>query len=122
MPEIASPNSNTTRDGTQKWEKMAKLNRRRRWRGPALGGRLQRAVRFCFAAHDGEATSPTLTEWCRPEVVHAGRRPTTVQMVNQARALRSIGAKRVRRAGVVGCGDWATARRNSRSCENMGRY
>src|SRR5215510_4315656 len=83
----------------QKWRKMAKLNRLRRWRGPALGGRLQRAVRFCFAAHDGEATTPTLTEWCRPEVVHAGRRPTTTQMVNQARALRSIGAKKVRRAG-----------------------
>jgi hypothetical protein len=28
----------------QKWDKMAKLNRRRRWRGPALGGRLQRGV------------------------------------------------------------------------------
>jgi hypothetical protein len=41
----------------QKWRKMAKLNRRRRWRGPALGGRLQRGVRFCFSAHDGEATS-----------------------------------------------------------------
>ena len=78
---------------------MAKLNRRRRWRGPALGGRLQRGVRFCFSAHDGEATTPTLTEWARPEIVHAGRRPTATQMVNQARALRSIGAKKVRRAG-----------------------
>ena len=29
---------------------MAKLNRRPRWRGPALGGRLQRGVRFCFSA------------------------------------------------------------------------
>jgi hypothetical protein len=83
----------------QKWRKMAKLNRRRRWRGPALGGRLQRGVRFCFSAHDGEATTPTLTEWARPEIVHAGRRPTATQMVNQARALRSIGAKKVRRAG-----------------------
>jgi hypothetical protein len=54
---------------------MAKLNRRRRWRGPALGGRLQRGVRFCFSAHDGEATTPTLTERARPEIVHAGRRP-----------------------------------------------
>jgi hypothetical protein len=42
---------------------MAKLNRRRRWRGPALGGRLQRGVRFCFTAHNGEASTPTLTEW-----------------------------------------------------------
>jgi hypothetical protein len=83
----------------QKWDKMAKLNKRRRWRGPALGGRLQRAVRFCFTAHNGEASTPTLTEWARPEIVHAGRRPTAAQMVNQARALRSIGAKRVRRAG-----------------------
>ena len=83
----------------QKWRKMAKLNRRPRWRGPALGGRLQRGVRFCFSAHDGEATTPTLTEWARPEIVHAGRRPTATQMVNQARALRSIGAKKVRRAG-----------------------
>ena len=71
----------------------------RRWRGPALGGRLQRGMRFCFSAHDGEATTPTLTEWARPEIVHAGRRPTATQMVNQARALRSIGAKKVRRAG-----------------------
>ena len=78
---------------------MAKLNRRRRWRGPALGGRLQRGVRFCFSAHDGEATTPMLTEWARPEIVHAGRRPAATQMVNQARALRSIGAKKVRRAG-----------------------
>jgi len=78
---------------------MAKLNRRRRWRGPALGGRLQRGLRFCFSAHDGEATTPTLTEWARPEIVYAGRRPTATQMVNQARALRSIGAKKVRRAG-----------------------
>jgi hypothetical protein len=46
----------------QKWRKMAKLNRRRRWRGPALGGRLQRAVRFCFAAHDGEANAPQAAE------------------------------------------------------------
>src|SRR5215472_6593863 len=33
---------------------MADLKeRRRRWRGPALGGQLQRSARFCFAAHDG---------------------------------------------------------------------
>jgi hypothetical protein len=44
-------------------------------------------VRFCFTAHDGEAATPTLTEWARPELVHAGRRPTAVQMVNQARGL-----------------------------------
>src|SRR5215472_16786311 len=71
---------------------MAKLNRRPRWRGPALGGRLQRGVRFCFSAHDGEATTPTLTEWACPKIVHAGRWPTATQMVNQARAL-SIGTR-----------------------------
>ena len=43
--------------------------RRRRWRGPALGGSLQRGARFCFAAHDGEASTSRLTEWCRPELV-----------------------------------------------------
>jgi hypothetical protein len=97
--EATSRRSLKHRRKPQKWRKMAKLNRRRRWRGPALGGRLQRGVRFCFSAHDGEATTPTLTEWARPEIVHAGRRPTATQMVNQARALRSIGAKKVRRAG-----------------------
>jgi hypothetical protein len=56
----------------QKWDKMAKLNRRRRWRGPALGGPLQRGAPYCFAAFDGEATTAQLTEWCRPKIVHAG--------------------------------------------------
>jgi hypothetical protein len=65
---------------------MANLNSRRRWRGPALGGRLQRGARFCFSAHDGEATTSRLAEWLRPELVYAGRRPTAVQMVNGARA------------------------------------
>jgi hypothetical protein len=36
---------------------MADFNRRRRWRGPALGGPLQRGARYCFAAFDGEATT-----------------------------------------------------------------
>src|SRR5215472_5097594 len=41
---------------------MADLKeRRRRWRGPALGGHLQRGARFCFAAHDGEASMLGLT-------------------------------------------------------------
>jgi hypothetical protein len=78
---------------------MADLNSRRRWRGPPLGGRLQRGCRFCFAGNDGEATISRLAEWLRPELVYAGRRPTAVQMVNHARALRSIGAKRIRRIG-----------------------
>ena len=37
---------------------MADLKeRRRRWRGPVLGGPLQRGARFCFAAHDGETST-----------------------------------------------------------------
>jgi hypothetical protein len=49
---------------------MVKLTPRRRWRGPALGGRLQRGCRFCFAAHDGEVTTSRLAEWLRPEIVY----------------------------------------------------
>src|SRR5215831_5509757 len=73
--------------------------KRRRWRGPAFGGPLQRGARYCFAAFDGEATTAQLTEWCRPKIVHAGGKPTAFQMVNQCTALRSIGARRVRRHG-----------------------
>jgi hypothetical protein len=51
---------------------LKERKRRRRWCGPALGGRLQRGVRLCFSAYDGEATTPTLSQWCRPEIVHAG--------------------------------------------------
>jgi hypothetical protein len=83
-----------------KFGKMGNFNmKRRRWRGPALGGPLQRGARYCFAAFDGEATTAQLTEWCRPEIVHAGGKPTAFQMVNQCTALRSIGARRVRRHG-----------------------
>jgi hypothetical protein len=78
---------------------MAKIRRTKRWRGPPLGDPLQRASRFCFAGHDGEATTAQLTEYCRPELVHRGRRPTEWQMQEQRRALHSIGAVRVRRAG-----------------------
>src|SRR5262249_27426509 len=85
------------RGSAQKWSNMADFNKRRRWRGPALGGRLQRAARFCFTAHDGEATTAQLTEWLRPEL--AGRRPLLWQRCNNLTALRSIGARRVRREG-----------------------
>jgi hypothetical protein len=71
----------------------------RRWRSVALGGPLQRACRFCFAAHDGQARTSQIAEWCRPEIVCAGGKPTAVQIAKHARALRSIGAKRVRREG-----------------------
>jgi|AmaraimetFIIA100_FD_contig_111_195014_length_704_multi_4_in_0_out_0_1 hypothetical protein len=75
---------------------MADLKeRRRRWRGVALGGHLQRGAKFCFAANDGEASTSILGEWMRP-----GCQPTAIQMINGARALRSIGAKRVRREGL----------------------
>src|SRR6516165_9663490 len=83
-----------------KFGKMGNFNmKRRRWRGPALGGPLQRGARYCFAAFDGEATTAQLTEWCRPKIVYAGGKPTAFQMVNQCTALRSIGAKRIRREG-----------------------
>src|SRR3989442_14751880 len=50
--------------------------RRTRWRGPALGGHLQRACRFAFSAHSGgELTTGQIAEWCRPEVVYGGRKP-----------------------------------------------
>jgi len=66
---------------------MADLKeRRRRWRGPALGGPLQRGARFCFAAHDGEASTARLTEWCRPELV--GGRVKKWHLSNQERALQ----------------------------------
>src|SRR5262249_33316975 len=63
---------------------MADLKeRRRRWRGPALGGHLQRGARFCFAAHDGEASTARLTEWCRPELI--GGRVKKWHLSNQER-------------------------------------
>jgi hypothetical protein len=78
---------------------MSDLGRSRRhwWRGPPLGGRLQRAVRFCFDVHGGEATTGQIAEWCRPEIIYAGRQPTQIQIAKHARALRSIGARRIRR-------------------------
>jgi hypothetical protein len=66
---------------------MADLKeRRRRWRGPALGGPLQRGARFRFAAHDGEASTARLTEWCGPELV--GGRVKKRHLSNQERALQ----------------------------------
>ena len=72
---------------------------RRRWRGVALGGHLQRGCRFCLAGHNGEATTGQIAEWCRPEIVYAGGKPTAIQIAKHARALRSIGARKVRREG-----------------------
>ena len=81
----------------QKWSNMSNLgrSRRRRCRGVALGGHLQRGCRFCLAANNGQATTGQIAEWCRPEIVYAGGKP---------------------KAG-NGCGDWAKARpQASASC------
>jgi hypothetical protein len=78
---------------------MVKLTPRRRWRGPALGGRLQRGCRFCFAAHDGEITTSRLAEWLRPEIVYSGGKLSRWRMRSHRRALKSIGAVKVRRIG-----------------------
>src|SRR6516162_3761801 len=80
---------------------MANLGRshHRRWRGVALGGHLQRGCRFCLASQGGEATTRQIAEWCRPEIVYAGGKPTAIQIAKHARALRSIGARKVRRGG-----------------------
>ena len=95
---------------------MADLKeRRRRWRGPTLGGPLQRGARFCFAAHDGEASTARLTEWCRPELV--GGRVKKWHLSNQERALQSIGARKVRRDGRGWVGDWMTVMGRQRNRE-----
>jgi hypothetical protein len=78
---------------------MVKLTPRRRWRGPALGGRLQRGCRFCFAAHDGEVTTSKLAKWLRPEIVYSGGKPSRWRMRSHRRALKSIGAVKIRRIG-----------------------
>ena len=85
----------------QKWSNMSNLGRSRRgpWRGMALGGHLQRGCRFCLAGHNGQATTAQIAKWCRPEIVYAGGRPTAIQIAKHARALRSIGARKVRREG-----------------------
>jgi hypothetical protein len=60
-----------------------------------LGGHLQRGARFCLAGHDGQATTSQIAEWCQPEIVYAGGKPTAIQIAKHARALRSIGARKV---------------------------
>jgi hypothetical protein len=70
-------------------------SRRRRWRGPAQGGPLQRGARWCLHSPEIEAKTREIASWCRPEV----DKPSQWQIHKQARALRSIGAKRIRREG-----------------------
>ena len=53
----------------------------------------------CLASQGGQATTGQIAEWCRPEIVYAGGKPTAIQIAKHARALRSIGARKVRRGG-----------------------
>jgi hypothetical protein len=66
---------------------------RRRW------GRLQLQTLRAFIAHDGRALTSELAGWCWPELVLVGGKPSWWQLKSQARAAKSIGACRVRRAG-----------------------
>ena len=43
ITEVADLAANCS-EQRQKWSNIADFNRRRRWRGPALGGRLQRGA------------------------------------------------------------------------------
>jgi len=64
-----------------------------RWRGVALGGRLQRGVIFCLTALP-EASTAQIAEYCEPT-----RKSNRWQLHNHARAARSVGAEKVRREG-----------------------
>jgi hypothetical protein len=55
------------------------------------------AVGFALPAR--AARQQPASEWCRPEIDYAGGKPTAIQVAKHARALRSIGAKRIRREG-----------------------
>jgi len=59
----------------------------------------QRGCRFCFAAHDGEVTTSRLAEWLRPEIVYSGGKLSRWRMRSHRRALKSIGAVKIRRIG-----------------------
>src|SRR5262252_10016921 len=82
----------------QKWSNMANLGRshHRRWRGVALGGHLQRGYRFCLASQGGQATTGQIAEWCRPEIVYAGGKPTAIQIAKHARRCARSG-----RSGII---------------------
>jgi hypothetical protein len=74
-------------------------SRHRWWRGVPLGGALQRACRFCLTGPGAQAKTSQVAGWCRPEVVVGGNKPTQWQIHDHARALRSIGARKIRREG-----------------------
>jgi hypothetical protein len=69
---------------------------------PALGsGRLQRACRRAFVAHDGTITTRIAVEWCYSrQMLNDGLRPEYYASVRDA--LASIGAQRVERAKTTG--------------------
>ena len=71
-------------------------SRPRRWRGVPLGGKLQRGARWCLYSPEIEAKTHVIGAWMRPEL---GSKPTRAQLVANEAALRSIGAKRLRREG-----------------------
>lgn len=66
---------------------------RRRW------GRLQRQALRAFIVHDGEALTSQLADWCWPRLMATAGKPSWWRLKSQARAAKSIGACRVRRAG-----------------------
>jgi len=68
--------------------------KRRRWRGVPLGGRLMRRCKFALAGPGYKATTRQIASWCWPD-----GNPTRWQLHSQAKALRRIRAKRIRRIG-----------------------
>src|SRR6266540_6462917 len=74
-------------------------SRRHWWRGVPLGGRLQRAIRFCLLNPNDEATTHQIASYCRPEAILRGHKLPEWQIHEHAHALRSIGARRIRREG-----------------------
>jgi len=68
----------------------------------ALNGRVQIQCKRCFWAHDGPITTSDAIEWSYPQrLMLDDRRPNTFNRAVR-RALVSIGAQRVGRAGTQG--------------------
>ena len=61
--------------------------------------------------HDGEVATSRLAEWLRPEIVYSVGKPSRWQLHDHARALRSIGAVKVRKMGRQRCHGWMSERR-----------
>ena len=82
---------------SQRSNKMVKIpsSRPLRWRGAKLGGKLQRGAKFCLYRPEIEAKTHELSAWMRPDT----DKPARWQIIEHARALRSIGAQRLRREG-----------------------